>query len=118
MGAKPSDSCGAKFQPFPQLSVPLRASSNGSADSKTVRQTVEWAGWRAYARICLAACDGSRLVPKMAGRRSAPPLAVTDFQACGAGLRPAIFGSERFPPQCVRRILTSAEADRSPESTP
>jgi hypothetical protein len=35
----------------------------------------------------LAAFGGSRLVPKMAGRRPAPPRAVDNLQVCGAGLR-------------------------------
>jgi hypothetical protein len=35
----------------------------------------------------LAACGRSRSVPKMAGRRPAPPRAVNDLQACGACFR-------------------------------
>jgi hypothetical protein len=52
-------------------------------------------------RQTLAVRGGIRSVPKMAGRRPAPPLPINDLQPCGAGLRPASYFChglfERYP---------------------
>lgn len=96
MGANPSDSCAAKFQPFPQLSVPLRASNMGQhidpAESGSVGPAAS-----------------SRPAPPRL--KAVPQTSKSLTSSGGAGLRPAIFETGRLPSKAARQAW-------NPESNP